>query len=123
MNDSETSFSVIVPDYLYESDGFLFDSEVLSSSDIEEESGRSEVDSSSSSIDYTELISGIQSGVYDLVSSDVVTLSELSLLNDRVGRLEDSTNTCLCFLIVFTVFAVIKLCFALFNKYLGLGQA
>lgn len=123
MNDSETSFSFIVPDYLYESDGFLFDSEVLSSSDIEEESGRSEVDSSSSSIDYTELISGIQSGVYDLVSSDVVTLSELSLLNDRVGRLEDSTNTCLCFLIVFTVFAVIKLCFALFNKYLGLGQA
>lgn len=123
MNDSEASFSVIVPDYLYESDGFLFDSEVLSSSDIEEESGRSEVDSSSSSIDYTELITNIQSGVYDLVSSDVVTLSELSLLNDRVGRLEDSTNTCLCFLIVFTVFAVIKLCFALFNKYLGLGQA
>lgn len=123
MNDSETSFSVIVPDYLYESDGFLFDSEELSSTDSEEESERPEVNSASSSYDYTELITGIQSGVYDLVSNDYATISELNLLNDRVGRLEDSTNTCLCFLIVFTVFAVIKLCFALFNKYLGLGQA
>lgn len=122
-SDLENNISVLVPDYLYESDGPLPLYQELSSSYNEEESSEYESDMSSSSYDYSELLSSINAGVYDLSSSAAVSLVEYEMMNNRLNILEDNLNTCVSFLIIFTVFALIKICFAIFNKILGLGQA
>jgi len=121
--DLENNISVIVPDYLYESSGSVFSDTELLSSTIEKEFAEYRESVSSSSNDYTVILSGIESGVYDISSSTSATMVELNLMNNRLNRLEDSLYTIVCFLVVFTILAVIKICFAIFNKILGLGQA
>ena len=122
-SDLENSISVIVPDYLYESSGLVFSDQDLLSSTSSAKFGEYGTDVSSSGYDYTVILSGIESSVYDLASTSVVSLTEQEMINNRLNRLEDNLDTCVCFLIVFTILAVIKICFAIFNKILGLGQA
>lgn len=122
-SDLENNISVIVPSYLYESSGPLLSDNELLSSTIEKEFAEYRNIVSSNSNDYTVILSGIESGVYDISSSTSATMVELTMMNNRLNRLEDSLYTIVCFLVVFTILAIIKICFAIFNKILGLGQA
>lgn len=125
MNESNLEDLNIIfgSDNLYESDGFLSDSEELSSAFNEEESEGSEDNLSSYYDDVVVILTSMESDVSS-INSSIASLSQeqLNIVNG-ISVIEQNSFYIICFMIVFTIFAVIKICFAIFNKILGLGQA
>ena len=125
MNESslEDFNSIFDFDNLHESDGFISDREELSSSIYEEEQSESDDNLSSYYDDITIILTSMESDISS-INSALVSLNEdqLAAVNG-ISVIEENSFYIICFLIVFTIFAVIKICFAIFNKILGLGQA
>lgn len=125
MNESNLEdFNIDVEfDNLYESDGLLSDLQELSSSFDEEGAGEYVVDNESSDIDYTSILTSMESSISSASSTLVAINDQQVLVFDKLFVLEEHLQFIICFLIVFTILAVVKICFAIFNKILGLGQA
>lgn len=125
MNESnlEDLNSILDSDNLHEFDGLLFNSEELSYSSNEEESEGSEDNLSSYYDDIVVILTSMESDVSS-INSSLASLNEeqLAIVNG-ISVIEENSFYIICFMIVFTIFAVIKICFAIFNKVLGLGQA
>ena len=108
---------------LLESNGLLSSDNESLSSDPEGEPEQYEdnyevhlVDIASSCHESVVILTGLDSQAAEL-------LAEQQYLNNEVAKLNSSVSFIFAVLLIFAIFGMIKCCFTIFNKYLGLGQA
>ena len=111
-------------DFNISSSGSLSDSnsDFIRSGEQQGESDSESEEVSSESTDYSVLLGDILSGT-DICSDSLESLTvQVDNLNENVVTLNETCKVGVCLLFSLCVYVVIKIAFAILNKFLGLGN-